>query len=186
MKPKSLSGCVLFWLVLWSLMALRVAALAASGPLPNIIIILADDMGYGDLGCYGHPSIRTPNLDRMATEGLRFTDFYAGACLCTPSRAGLLTGRLAVRSGMAGGPGRHVLYPKDKGGLPPEEITIARALKTTGYTTGIIGKWHLGDKPEFLPLSHGFDFFFGLPYSNDMDAKTTKVREKESMSRNPD
>src|SRR4051812_30197336 len=93
---------------------------------PNIIIILADDLGYGDLGCYGHPSIRTPNLARMAVEGLRFTDFYSGACLCTPSRAGLLTGRLAVRSGMAGGPGRHVLYPNNKGGLPAEEITIAQ------------------------------------------------------------
>jgi arylsulfatase A len=174
------------WLLVLGLLVLGGSPSLRAADKPNIIIILADDMGYGDLGCYGHPSIRTPNLDRMATEGLRFTDFYAGACLCTPSRAGLLTGRLAVRSGMAGGPGRHVLYPKDKGGLPQDEITIARALKTKGYTTGIIGKWHLGDEPEFMPLSHGFDFFFGLPYSNDMDAKTTKVREKESMSRNPD
>src|SRR5512140_3173390 len=100
---------------------------------PNIVIILADDLGYADLGCYGHPSIRTPNLDRMAAAGLRFTDFYAAAPLCTPRRAGLLTGRLAIRSGMAGGPGRHVLYPNNPGGLPAEEITIASALKAKGY-----------------------------------------------------
>src|SRR5690242_18384912 len=123
---------------------------------PNIIIILADDLGYGDLGCYGNPTIRTPHLDRMAAEGLRFTDFYAGQSYCTPSRAALLTGRLAVRSGVAGrpGPGLHVFYPKDKGGLPPEEITIARALKTKGYNTACIGKWHLGHMPQFLPTSH--------------------------------
>src|SRR5690242_7970292 len=129
---------------------------AAAAETPNIIIILADDLGYGDLGCYGHPSIRTPNLDRMAAEGLRFTDFYEGQSYCTPSRAALLTGRLAVRSGVAGrpGPGLHVFYPKDKGGLPSEEITIARALKSQGYGTACIGKWHLGHMPQFLPTSH--------------------------------
>src|SRR3954465_15318013 len=112
-------------LLLKALGALLITSSAAfAAEKPNIIIILADDMGYGDLGCYGHPTIRTPNLDRMAAEGLRFTDFYAGQSLCTPSRASLLTGRLAVRSGMAGGPGRHVLYPADKGGLQPDEITI--------------------------------------------------------------
>ena len=153
---------------------------------PNILIILADDLGYGDLGCYGHPTIRTPNLDQMAAQGLRFTDFYAGQSLCTPSRAALLTGRLAVRSGMAGGAGRHVLYPKDKGGLPRDEITIASALKTRGYVTGCIGKWHLGSAPEFLPINRGFDSFFGLPYSNDMDAKDAPVRQADSMSQNPD
>lgn len=170
------------------------AALLASGsfshleaaPPPNLILILADDMGYGDLGCYGHPSIRTPNLDRMAAEGLRFTDFYAAQSLCTPSRAGLMTGRLAVRSGMAGGPGRHVLYPQDKGGLQPDEITIPQALKTRGYTTMAIGKWHLGCTPELLPTSHGFDAFFGLPYSNDMDTPNAKVRNADSMSQHPD
>ncbi len=162
-----------------------VSTLKAAAP-PNIIIILADDMGYGDLGCYGHPSIRTPNLDRMAAEGLRFTDFYAGQSLCTPSRAALMTGRLAVRTGMAGGPGRHVLYPKDPGGLQPEELTIPQALKTKGYTTGAIGKWHLGSAPQLLPNSHGFDFFFGLPYSNDMDTPTAKVRNADSMSKHPD
>src|SRR6184192_4625500 len=107
---------------------------AASRP-PNIVIILADDLGYGDLGCYGHPTIRTPNLDRMAGEGLRFTDFYVAACVCTPSRAALLTGRLPIRTGMAGSEKRRVITSKDSGGLPPDEITIARALKSQGYTS---------------------------------------------------
>ncbi len=171
--------------------ALLLTGLIATSPAaepPNIIIILADDLGYGDLGCYGHPSIRTPHLDRMAAEGLRFTDFYAGQSYCTPSRAALLTGRLAVRSGLAGrpGPGLHVLYPKDKGGLPTNEITIATALKTKGYQTACIGKWHLGHLPEFLPTSHGFDYFFGLPYSNDMDALNAKIREADSDGQDPD
>jgi arylsulfatase A-like enzyme len=153
---------------------------------PNIIIILADGLGYGDLGCYGHPTIRTPNLDAMAKEGLRFTDFYAGQSLCTPSRAALMTGRLAVRTGMGGGDGRHVLYPNAKGGLPTNEITIASALKTQGYATGCIGKWHLGDAVQFLPTSHGFDSYFGLPYSNDMDAISGKARQHDTMSQDPD
>lgn len=135
---------------------------------PNVIIILADDLGYGDLGCTGHPSIRTPNLDRMAAEGLRFTDFYAAAPVCTPSRAALLTGRLAVRSGMAHDT-RRVLFPDSAGGLPAEEITLAEALRARGYATACVGKWHLGHLPRYLPTRHGFDTFFGLPYSNDMD-----------------
>jgi arylsulfatase A len=163
-----------------------ITCLAVAAQPPNIIIILADDLGYGDLGCYGHPSIRTPNLDRMAAEGLRFTDFYAGAPLCTPSRAALLTGRLAIRSGMAGGPGRHVLYPKNPGGLPAEEVTIASALKTKGYATCAIGKWHLGDLPEYLPTKRGFDAFYGLPYSNDSDWVSQELRRTESMTQNPD
>src|SRR5438105_970009 len=101
----------------------------AAGKLPNIVIILADDLGYGDLGCYGHPAIRTPNLDRMAAEGMRFTDFYVAACVCTPSRAALLTGRLPIRTGMAGSEQRRVIFGNSTGGLPPEEITIARELK---------------------------------------------------------
>src|SRR5437016_10671850 len=141
---------------------------AASRP-PNIVIILADDLGYGDLGCYGHPSIRTPNLDQMAREGMRFTDFYVAACVCTPSRAALLTGRLPIRTGMAGSEQRRVLFANSTGGLPPEEITIAKALKSKGYTTECVGKWHLGHRPEFLPTAHGFESYLGLRWSNDME-----------------
>lgn len=167
-----------------SLLAFAPAAAAAASP-PNFVIIMADDLGYGDLGCYGHPSIRTPHLDRMAAEGLRFTDFYASASLCTPSRAGLLTGRLPIRSGMAGSTKRHVLYPDSTGGLPPDEITLARALKACGYATACIGKWHLGAQPPFTPNSHGFDLFFGLPYSNDMDAISARQRTADSDSPEP-
>ncbi|MEE2888340.1 MAG: sulfatase-like hydrolase/transferase, partial [Planctomycetota bacterium] len=110
---------------------------------PNFIVLFADDLGYGDLGCFGHPTIRTPNLDRMAREGMRFTQFYAAASVCTPSRAGLLTGRLPIRSGMCSSR-RRVLFPNSKGGLPATEITIAEALRERGYATACIGKWHLG------------------------------------------
>ncbi len=169
-----------------ALLSLFAISTQAATKTPNIIIIMADDLGYGDLGCYGHPSINTPNIDRMAAEGLRFTDFYAGQSLCTPSRAALMTGRFAIRSGMAGGPGRHVLYPNNKGGLPPEEITMAEGLKAKGYATCAIGKWHLGDLPGWMPTDNGFDTFFGLPYSNDSDWVTTQLRRSEATNRNPD
>jgi arylsulfatase A len=136
---------------------------------PNVIILFADDLGYGDLGCYGSPVIRTPNLDRMAAEGLRFTDFYSAAEVCTPSRAALLTGRLPIRSGMCGD--RRVLFANSEGGLPASEITIAEALKAKGYETLHIGKWHLGIHPGSRPQDQGFDHTFGLPYSNDMDGR---------------
>lgn len=135
---------------------------------PNFVILFADDLGYGDLGCYGHPTIRTSNLDRMATQGMRFTQFYSAACVCTPSRAALLTGRLPVRSGMCSNV-RRVLFPDSTGGLPDSEITIAEVLKDVGYKTACIGKWHLGHLPQYLPTKQGFDSYFGLPYSNDMD-----------------
>lgn len=135
---------------------------------PNFIIIFADDLGYGDLSCFGHPTIKTPNLDRMAYEGQKWTNFYVGASVCTPSRAALLTGRLPVRSGMASSKTR-VLFPDSKNGLPAEEITLAEQLKKVGYSTACIGKWHLGHKEQHLPTNNGFDYYFGIPYSNDMD-----------------
>lgn len=144
------------------------AVLAEKASPPNFVILFADDLGYGDLSCYGHPTIRTPNLDRMAGEGMRFTQFYAAASVCTPSRAGLMTGRLPVRSGMCSDKFR-VLFPDSTGGLPHEEMTIAEGLKTAGYATMCIGKWHLGHLPKYLPTHNGFDEYFGIPYSNDME-----------------
>lgn len=135
---------------------------------PNFIIIFTDDLGYGDLGVYGHPTIKTPNLDKMASEGQKWTNFYVAASVCTPSRAALLTGRLPVRSGMTSNKVR-VLFPNSVNGLPADEITLAEQLKKSGYSTAAIGKWHLGYQKEFLPTSNGFDYYFGIPYSNDMD-----------------
>ena len=147
---------------------------------PNLVILFADDLGYGDLGCYGHPSIRTPNLDRMAAEGVRFTDFYSSSPVCTPSRAGLLTGRYAVRSGMASDR-RRVLFPDSAGGLPESEVTTAEALKQKGYATACVGKWHLGHLPQHLPARHGFDYYFGVPYSNDMDRSSAAKGPSSSL-----
>lgn len=136
---------------------------------PNVVLIYADDLGYGDLGCYGSPVIRTPHLDGMAEEGLRFTDFYSGAEVCTPSRTALLTGRYPLRSGMSAN--RRVLFPNSKGGLPPSEVTLAESLRDAGYSTAHIGKWHLGIHEGSRPMDQGFDETYGLPYSNDMDAR---------------
>jgi arylsulfatase A len=131
--------------------------------LPNIVLIFADDLGYGDLGCYGHPNIKTPHLDQMAKEGIRFTSFYAAASVCTPSRAGLLTGRYPIRSLP------NNIGPESDHGLPLSEITLADILRQQGYRTMVIGKWHLGHAtPELMPTSRGFDSFYGLLYSNDM------------------
>ena len=130
---------------------------------PNIIIIFADDLGYGDLSCYGSDKIATPNLDRLASEGLRFTDFYSTAPFCSPSRASLLTGRYPCRAGVP-----LVLFPLEKTGLPASEVTLASLLQEQDYATICVGKWHLGTEPQFHPTSHGFDEWYGLPYSNDM------------------
>ncbi|HEX8038692.1 MAG TPA: sulfatase [Chryseosolibacter sp.] len=145
----------------------------------NFVILFADDQGYGDLGCYGHPTIRTPNIDRMAAEGQRWTTFYTAENVCTPSRAGLLTGRLPIRNGMYSDH-RRVLFPDSDGGLPASEITLAELLKSAGYRTAAIGKWHLGHLPPYLPTSNGFDSYFGIPYSNDMD-RIPSVTAREAI-----
>ena len=147
---------------------------------PNFVVIFCDDLGYGDLACFGHPTIATPHLDDLAARGMKWTQFYCAAPVCTPSRAGLLTGRIPVRSGtMATAlPGsRRVLFPDSARGLPPEEMTIAEVLKTRGYATACVGKWHLGHLPEYLPTAQGFDSYYGIPYSNDMDAVAGKTRD---------
>jgi len=130
---------------------------------PNIVILYADDIGYGDLGCYGHPTIHTPELDRMAAEGMKFTQFYSASPVCSPSRAALLTGRLPIRTGI-----NRVFNPKSTGGIQANEVTIADALRKKGYATTCIGKWHLGHLQPYRPLRHGFDHYYGLLYSNDM------------------
>jgi len=145
-------------------------AIAADVPKqpPNIVILFADDLGYGDLGSFGHPYIRTPELDELARLGQRWTDFYVASPVCSPSRAALLTGRLPVRSGLYGDLIR-VYFPDEPGGFPDSEVSIAQALKESGYATGIFGKWHLGDAEHAYPTQHGFDEWLGVPYSNDMN-----------------
>ncbi len=162
------SGAFPAALCLGILLVATCAAASDTAEKPNFVIIFCDDLGYGDLGCFGHPTIHTPNLDRMAAEGQKWTDFYVAASVCTPSRAGLMTGRLPVRNGMASSR-RRVLFPDSAGGLLPEEVTVAEVLKRAGYTTACVGKWHLGHLPQYLPTSQGFDTYFGIPYSNDMD-----------------
>ncbi|XP_025967228.2 arylsulfatase A isoform X1 [Dromaius novaehollandiae] len=148
---------------LWAL-GLLVLRAAAGGP-PSFVLLLADDLGFGDLGSYGHPSSATPHLDRMAARGLRFTDFYSSSPVCSPSRAALLTGRFQMRSGVYPG----VFNPDSRGGLPLAETTIAEVLKAEGYATAMVGKWHLGlgVNGSFLPTKQGFDHFLGVPYSHD-------------------
>ena len=130
---------------------------------PNVIIIFTDDQGYQDVGVFGAQGFETPNLDKMAAEGVRFTDFYAAQAVCSASRAGLLTGCYPNRLGIHG-----AFMPNSPKGLNPNEVTIAEMLKSNGYSTAIFGKWHLGDAPEFLPTRQGFDEYFGIPFSNDM------------------
>ncbi len=157
--------------------AVSLVASAAERP-PNVVFIYADDLGYGDLGCYGG-SNETPNLDRMAREGMRFTQALSANPVCSPSRAALLTGRYPTRVMVP-----VVLFPTDKGGLPDSEQTMAQLLKTKGYSTMCVGKWHLGHMPPYLPTSRGFDHYFGIPYSNDMNPRwlmqDTKVIEEEA------
>ena len=135
----------------------------------NFIIIYVDDMGYGDVASYGHPTIKTPNLDMMSFEGQKWTQFYSASSVCTPSRAALMTGRLPIRNGMIGKKYR-VLYENSDYGIPESEITIAEKLKEQNYKTAAVGKWHLGHKQKYLPLNNGFDYYYGIPYSNDMNS----------------
>jgi arylsulfatase A len=163
----------------WFIGAVLLCALAAPAGAqtprpPNIIFIYADDMGYGDLGAFGAKAIKTPNLDRMAAEGLKLTSFYSVSPVCTPSRAALLTGRYAARMGIQNMHLSNVLTFQDTTGLPIDETTIATALKARGYATACIGKWHLGHLAPHRPIDHGFDSYFGIPYSNDMQPSMLK------------
>lgn len=156
---------------------------------PNVVLIFVDDMGYGDLGCQGSKKIATPNIDRMARQGVRFTNFYVSQAVCSASRASILTGKYSNRVGILG-----ALGPNAKGGLSREHPTLAELLKTVEYATAIIGKWHLGHLPDYLPTKRGFDEYYGLPYSNDMwpNHPTTKFPDlplidgDKTIALNPD
>ena len=152
-------------------MALPLAK-AAEVERPNFIIIFCDDLGYADIGPFGSDKHRTPHLDRMAAEGRTLTSFYVTSGVCSPSRSSLMTGCYPKRVGLhVNEKGQGVLFPGNQRGLNPSEVTVAEVLKARGYATGIVGKWHLGDQPEFLPTRHGFDSYFGIPFSNDMGEK---------------
>ena len=135
---------------------------------PNVVFILADDLGYGDLGCYGHPKFRTPRIDRLASEGVRLTQFNTPAPFCAPTRAALLTGRYPFRCGMTANPAPDATPEADAVALPASEVTLAQVLKTAGYATALFGKWHLGHHAGSLPTDRGFEEYLGIPYSNDM------------------
>lgn len=152
-------------------LCIAAAAIASSPKRPNVVLVFADDLGYGDLGCYGAAGYQTPNLDRLAKEGIRFTDFYVAQAVCSASRAALLTGCYSNRVGILG-----ALGPKARHGIHDQETTLAEVLKGCGYATAIYGKWHLGHHPQFLPTRHGFDEYFGLPYSNDMWPKHPETK----------
>lgn len=145
-----------------AILSSTIGALRAERPM-NVVILLTDDQGFGDLYCYGNPRVTTPNIDRLASQGTLFTDFYAGAASSTPSRAALLTGRHAPRVGLP-----VVVQSTSADGIRPGELTIADYLKQRGYATGMFGKWHLGCLPEYMPVRHGFTEYYGIPYSMDM------------------
>jgi arylsulfatase A len=160
--------------LLAALLLAPLAALTAAEAKPNFVLIFSDDQGYGDLGCFGSTTIRTPHLDRLAKEGRRFTSFLSASSVCSPSRAALLTGSYPKRLGMHQG----VLFPTSTTGLNPAEHTIADHLRQQGYATACFGKWHLGHYPEVLPTANGFDTYFGIPYSNDMNHPDNKGMPK--------
>ena len=165
MKPKTL--CLFLKLSL-------LAAVHAKITTPNLVLIFADDQGYGDLSCFGSKKIKTPNIDRIAEEGRKFTNFMVASPVCTPSRAALLTGCYPKRVGMH----QHVLFPSSTKGLTPREYTLADHFKSLGYSTACFGKWHLGHHKEVLPTANGFDTYFGIPYSNDMNHPDNKGKPK--------
>lgn len=164
-KPMGFTWCISFWLL--------ASCLQAQAPRPNILLIFTDDQGYQDIGCFGSPNIKTPHLDQLAAEGRKFTSFYSACSICSPSRAALLTGCYPPRVGLT-----KVLFAQDDIGLNPEEVTLAEMLKQVGYRTACIGKWHLGHKPPFLPTRQGFDYYYGIPYSNDMRIDPTATLAK--------
>ncbi len=161
---------------------------------PNIILVNSDDLGYGDLGCYGSPINKTPALDRMAEEGVKFTDFYMASPVCSPSRGAMMTGCYPPRIGFGEFGGEWVLFPGHPYGLHEDECTLPQLLRNAGYRTKLIGKWHCGDQPEFLPTERGFDEYYGLPYSNDMgrqakggrDVPLPLLRDEEVIQEQPD
>jgi arylsulfatase A-like enzyme len=168
---------MMFSRIVFGVLICVVCALARGAERPNIVVILADDLGYADMGSFGAKDFQTPHLDRMAREGRRFTDFYVGAPACTASRAALMTGCYPLRAGFADQISyradgtfsqSRVLWPNSKWGLNPDEVTLPEVLRDAGYATGMVGKWHLGDAPKFNPIHHGFMEFFGAPYSHDM------------------
>ncbi len=167
---KTKINCLLLSTVAFILFATNFAQAAK----PNFILIFIDDQGYGDLSCFGSQKIRTPNIDRLSTEGRKFTSFMVASPVCTPSRAALLTGCYPKRVGMH----QHVLFPSSTRGLNPQEHTLGDHLKSEGYATACFGKWHLGHHPEVLPTSNGFDTYFGIPYSNDMNHPDNKGKPK--------
>ncbi|HBJ85581.1 MAG TPA: arylsulfatase [Verrucomicrobiales bacterium] len=150
---------------------------------PNIVLILADDLGYGDLGCYGHPQFKTPRIDQMAAEGAKLTQFNCPAPFCAPTRASLMTGRYPFRCGMTQNPAPDGGAAADALAMPKSEITLAQVLKAAGYATGMVGKWHLGHKPGSLPTERGFDEYYGIPYSNDM--RPVQVLEDTEVAEYP-
>ena len=153
---------------------LFITAEAVHGAKPNFVIIFTDDQGYSDLSCFGSKTIRTPNIDRIAKEGRKFTSFMVASPVCTPSRSALLTGCYPKRVGMH----QHVLFPSSTKGLNPKEHTIADHLKSQGYATACFGKWHLGHHTEVLPTANGFDTYYGIPYSNDMNHPDNKGKPR--------
>src|SRR5206468_1061074 len=177
-------------LVALALSAVATPAVAADATRPNVVIVFADDLGYGDLGCYGNKSARTPNLDRMAAEGTRWTSFYVPQAVCSASRTALLTGCYPNRLGILG-----ALNPQAPIGISDSEVTLGQLFKSRGYATAIFGKWHLGHHPQFLPPRHGFDEYLGLPYSNDMGPRPNNknnnppvplIDGEKTIEQNPD